>query len=246
MDNVADTVKHVIQKAKAFAASHAASPGIGTTFGYFTSHPVAALNHRRLALIISGISSRAAGKQLRILDVACGGGLIASACAMAGHRVLGVDIDAGEIALAREFAAFCGSAGASFETIDATNPDNFEIFEKHLGGKPDVVLLAYALHHLPDPPATLSAFASWLPPGTVLIINEENPLSPLFLLKHALRSVIQRDTAEEHQLKYSMWKKQLEAAGFAAAPPAGADPLLGSRVPLAAWSIVFTATRARA
>jgi hypothetical protein len=111
-----------------------------------------------------------------------------------------------------------------------------------LGGPPHFVVMAYALHHLPGVERFVAELSAKLPRGTVVLVNEENPYSPLFRLKHVVRRFLQGDTEEEWHRSRGGWAKLFTAAHFKdTAPTEGADPLpgLASVMPSACWSLVF-------
>jgi hypothetical protein len=117
-----------------------------------------------------------------------------------------------------------------------------------LGGKPDVITLAYALHHLPGVESFVARLTRWLDPGAMLLVNEENPRSPLFRLKHVVRTFLQHDTEEEWHRSFPEWRAMLERNGFSVpARPVGVDllPGLGSMWPGGCWSLVFSAEKGR-
>ncbi len=212
---------------------------LGPTFEYFTSHPVAPLNRRRLELMLGRIAR--IGKP-RVLDLACGGGLITSAISRLGGKTLGLDINPSEIELARKFAAF-GKYDARFEAIDLLgNPQWYAEVEKILGGAPHFVVMAYALHHLPGVEQFVVELSAKLPPGAVVLVNEENPVSPVFRLKHVVRGFLQGDTEEEWHRTRGGWAKIFKQTRFKdTARTEGADLLPG--LPKlwtgACWSLVF-------
>jgi 2-polyprenyl-3-methyl-5-hydroxy-6-metoxy-1,4-benzoquinol methylase len=237
-----DTVRAVMKRAAAFRTRHAGEPRVGNTYGYFTHHPVAPVNRARLRLLLDELGAIQArrGRPLRVLDLACGGGLISSTVAAAGHRVLGLDLDADEIRLAELFAREADYP-ARFRRTDLLADRDWERdAEKILEGPPDVTLLAYALHHLPGVEAFVTRLAAGLVPGAILLINEENPRSPLFRLKHVVRGWLQHDTETEWHRTYDGWRRLLEAGGLRVSEPRGVDPIPGLPAPLR-WSLVFTA-----
>jgi 2-polyprenyl-3-methyl-5-hydroxy-6-metoxy-1,4-benzoquinol methylase len=179
------------------------------------------------------------------LDLACGGGLIACAVAATGNTVLGLDSSAIEIELARTFARE-QEPGASFQQVDLIDDPGWEsVVRQELGAAPDVVVLAYALHHLPRVESFAERLGRLLEPGALLVVNEENPRSPLFALKHQYRTWVKRNTDLEWHRSYPAWRSLLEASGFDVAAPRGLDPVpaLGRLVPHLCWSLVFHATR---
>lgn len=245
MPNVnASTLRdEILTIATQFVAANAADADFtrrsAPTFTYFTTHPVAPLNRRRLDLMLQRMS---AVDKPRILDLACGAGLITCAASRLGGRALGLDINPSEVELARKFAAF-GKFDARFETIDLmSNPNWYDQVESALGGAPHFVVMAYALHHLPGVERFVAELSAKLPSGTVVLVNEENPLSPLFQLKHLVRGVLQRDTEVEWHRTRSGWAKLFRAERFKDVKPTrGADPLpvLPALIPGACWSLVF-------
>ena len=242
---VTPTVNNILSRAASFRERHKNDRTVQLTFGYFTHHPVAPLNKKRLRYMLENLQKRSGelGRPLRVLDLACGGGLITCAIAALGHRTLGMDLSTDEIRWAQAFAHEENLNGM-FVQADLLGPDSWErTAEEILGGKPDVITLAYALHHLPDVEAFVSRLSRWLDAGAQLLINEENPDAPLFRLKHRVRTWIQKDTDVEWHRTYLGWKQLLESARFETGLPKGADilPGLGQMMPEKCWSLVFTA-----
>ena len=101
----------LLLQARAFRRSHPEIAPTDRTFGYFTSHPVAPLNRKRLVKILTLLEERSEriGRKLRVLDLACGSGLITCGVAALGHKALGIDVSHEELALARWFATETGS-----------------------------------------------------------------------------------------------------------------------------------------
>ena len=56
--NAESAVRTVLGKAKKFHRRHGAERAIGSTFGYFTRHPVAPLNQRRLRMLADATQKR--------------------------------------------------------------------------------------------------------------------------------------------------------------------------------------------
>ena len=236
-----------IQRAASFYDAHRDQKSVSTTYGYFTHHPVAPLNKKRLILMLEAIESRskALGRPLRVLDLACGGGLITCAVATLGHRALGLDLSHDEVHLAQQFALEEKLGGLFWQADLLADPFWEKTVEETLGGKPDVIILAYALHHLPQVEFFVDRVSRWLPEGATLLINEENPDSPLFRLKHIVRGWIQSDTEVEAHRTYAGWRELLDTCGFKTSPAVGCDllPALGKLSALKCWSLVFTASK---
>lgn len=251
---VESTTNNVLAKARKYYNENLTSQGANDTYGYFTSHPVAPLNKKRLIELMYRlcIESRKINRELKVLDLACGGGLISSCASLVvtehSHfkpKVLGLDISEPELTLASDFATHTQS-GALFSKTNLINDSSWtQQTTKLLGGTPDVVILAYALHHLPMVKEFITRLAEWLPQDTIIFVNEENPISPVFLLKHYLRSFIQRDTACEDHRTYEKWKSILENSDFEVSNLKGFDmlPLINIVSPRLCWSQVFEAKR---
>jgi SAM-dependent methyltransferase len=233
----------VLDRARKFIATHDGDEAIRDTFAYFAHHPVARLNRRRLITLVERTLDEAQrlGRAPRVLDLACGGGLIAEAIASTGAPTLGLDLNEREIALAREFAQ-----AAQFDTANLIGDPHWEEqVVSVLGAMPDIVVLAYALHHLPRVEAFVTRLGAWLPADALVLVNEENPRSPLFRAKHLFRTWIKRNTDEEWHRTYGGWKRLLAAAHFDVGEPVGHDPIrwLPAVKTELCWSLVFSARR---
>lgn len=239
-----------LRSARAFYDRHSDDEAIAATYGYFTHHPFARLNAKRLRLIADVVAHRSAdlGRELRVLDLASGGGLITCALAAQGHKTVGLDLSDDEIRMARSFAREELLAG-DFAQADLINDDHWEgISESLLGGPPDIVTLAYALHHLPPDRVEnfVTRLSGWLEPGALAVVNEENSRSPAFRAKHWLRTRIQHDTATEWHRSPTAWRSIFASNQFTVdSELAAADmvPAIATIAPSLSWSVVFTAMR---
>lgn len=217
-----------------------------STFGYFTDHPVAPLNKKRLKTIIQKIIEIQKQKKrpLIIADLACGAGLISNALSGIGNNVIGIDLNVKEIILAQQFTKTLGH-NTQFLRADLLNGEWKEKAEKTLKGKPDIIILAYALHHLERVDKIIGELSNWLEKGSVLLVNEENTFSPLWRIKHFIRTLIQKDTHLEHHKSFNKWQEILAKNNFRTTFYRGVDPFppFESLLPNVCWSIVFTATK---
>lgn len=146
--------------------------------------PLHRLNPVRLAYIRDKVIAhfgRAPGRQrplagLRLLDIGCGGGLIAEPMARLGAEVVGLDASDRNIAVARAHAAEAELA-IDYRTAAAENlaaaPERF-----------DVVLCLEIVEHVADLDGFLAAAAALVRPGGVLIAATLNrtPQSYLFAI----------------------------------------------------------------
>lgn len=95
-----------------------------------------------------------------VVDLGCGGGLLAAPLAVAGARVVGVDLARQALAAGkrREVATYLPVAGDLLHTPIAA-------------GAADLVLLADVLEHVADPRAAVAEAARLLRPGGHLFVN---------------------------------------------------------------------------
>lgn len=107
------------------------------------------------------------GAGLRCLDAGCGGGDVTFELArrVGPHgSVLGIDIDEIKLNLAREEAAALGLHNVAFRQLD--------IRSEAIDEQVHVVYARFLLSHLPDPQQAIEAFARWLRPGGLVIIED--------------------------------------------------------------------------
>jgi 2-polyprenyl-6-hydroxyphenyl methylase/3-demethylubiquinone-9 3-methyltransferase len=103
---------------------------------------------------------------LAILDIGCGGGLVAEPLARLGARVTGIDPAAENIAAAR--------AHAQGAVVDVTYKVATAEEVAGEGAQFDAVLLLEVIEHVPDVPAFLARVAPLVRPGGVLILSTLN------------------------------------------------------------------------
>jgi len=143
------------------------------------------------------IAQRTALAGRRVLDVGCGGGLLAEALARAGARVTAIDLAPAMIEVARLHAAESALAVdyrlIAAEEVAAAEPAAF-----------DVVTCMEMLEHVPDPAAMTSTLARALRPGGALFVSTINRNLKSFLLAivgaEYLLGLIPRGTHEYERL----------------------------------------------
>ncbi len=114
-----------------------------------------------------------AGKQ--VLDVGCGGGILAESMAARGARVTGIDLSEKALAVAKLHLLESGQKAdyrrMSAEELAAERPGEF-----------DVVTCLEMLEHVPDPASTVRACAQLVRPGGTVFFStiNRNPKSYLF------------------------------------------------------------------
>ena len=135
--------------------------------------PLHQINPLRLAWIEG--KAGLAGKE--VLDVGCGGGILAEAMARSGARVKGVDLAEKPLKVAELHRLESGVAveyeAASAEELAVREP-----------GRYDVVTCMEVLEHVPDPSSTVRACAALARPGGRLFFAtiNRNPKSYLFAI----------------------------------------------------------------
>lgn len=105
--------------------------------------------------------------RLRVVDVGCGGGLLTEALARNGARVLGIDLAAQSIEIARAHAAD-QKLDVEYRVVSA------EVLSAERPGSFDLVCCLEMLEHVPDAAAIVSACAKLVAPGGHVIFSTIN------------------------------------------------------------------------
>jgi 2-polyprenyl-6-hydroxyphenyl methylase/3-demethylubiquinone-9 3-methyltransferase len=167
------------------------------------------------------IAERTALAGSRVLDVGCGGGLLAEALARAGARVTAIDLAPGMIEVARLHAAESALAVdyrlVSAEQVAAAEPAGF-----------DVVTCMEMLEHVPEPAAMTATLARLLRPGGALFVSTLNRNLRSFLLAivgaEYLLNLIPRGTHEyERLIRPAELARWARAAGLTLKGTAGIE-----------------------
>ena len=152
--------------------------------------PLHQINPLRLQWIDELASLR--GKQ--VLDVGCGGGILAESMARLGASVMGIDLAAKPLGVARLHALEAGVENLQYREI-AT-----EALAAERPGAFDVVTCMEMLEHVPDPSAVVQACAALAKPGGWIFFStiNRNPKSFLFAIIGAeyLLKLLPRGTHE--------------------------------------------------
>jgi 2-polyprenyl-6-hydroxyphenyl methylase/3-demethylubiquinone-9 3-methyltransferase len=131
--------------------------------------------HEINPLRVDFINHRTPLKDLKVLDVGCGGGLLSEAMADLGATVTGIDLGDAPLAVARLHLV---ESGLLVDYIKTSAED----LADRLSGEFDVVTCLEMLEHVPDPASIVAACASLCKPGGHLYFStiNRNPKSWLF------------------------------------------------------------------
>lgn len=173
------------------------------------------------------IDGRAGLRGRTVLDVGCGGGLLAEAMARRGARVTGIDAGQTALEVARRHARASGAA-VTYERITA------EDLAAREPGAFDAVTCLELLEHVPDPASLVCACAALARPGGHVFFSTINRTARAWLFavvgaERVLR-LLPRGTHDYGRfLRPSELDRAARAAGLDLAETTGMhyDPFLG-------------------
>ena len=165
--------------------------------------PLHQINPLRLEWIDSLVSLK--GK--RVLDVGCGGGILADSMARKGATVLGIDLASKALKVAQLHALEAQTRNVQYQEISA------EKLALEQAASFDVVTCMEMLEHVPDPSLVVKACARLVKPGGHVFFSTINrsPKSFLFAIVGAeyILGLLPRGTHE-----YAKLIKPAELAGY--------------------------------
>jgi 2-polyprenyl-6-hydroxyphenyl methylase/3-demethylubiquinone-9 3-methyltransferase len=142
--------------------------------------------HRINPLRLDWIDRSARLSAKRVVDVGCGGGILADSMARRGAQVLGIDLASKPLRVAQLHALEAGTTGVEYrevavEALAAERPASF-----------DVVTCMEMLEHVPDPASVVLACATLVVPGGWLFFSTINRNAKAFAFaivgaEHVLR-----------------------------------------------------------
>jgi 2-polyprenyl-6-hydroxyphenyl methylase/3-demethylubiquinone-9 3-methyltransferase len=227
-----------------FGAGRKAQGGINNAVydelgeGWYSArdNPVALLRAEtrlRSGWVLEELKGHFGERPLDILDVACGGGLLANPLAQAGHAVTGIDLSRGSLEVARRH--------------DPTGTVDYLVQDARAlafpDGRFDVVCMMDFLEHVQDRDGVLSEAARVLKPGGWLFFHTFNrtPLSWLIAIKGVEWSVL---NTPRNLHVYHLFLKPAELAGLCARNHMAIEDLRGLRPRVFTWAflkLLFTA-----
>jgi 2-polyprenyl-6-hydroxyphenyl methylase / 3-demethylubiquinone-9 3-methyltransferase len=142
-----------------------------------------------------------------VLDVGCGGGILADSMARKGAEVTGIDLSTKALQVARLHALEAGTQGVTYREVSA------EALAAEMPASFDVVTCMEMLEHVPDPASVVRACSTLVKPGGWVFLStlNRNARSFLFAIVGAeyLLNLLPRGTHE-----YSKMIRPSELAAY--------------------------------
>ncbi len=166
---------------------------------------------------IEAVAGPLAGR--RVLDVGCGGGILAESMAARGAVVLGIDLSEKSLAVARLHLLESG-VDVAYRAVSA------EALAREQASAFDIVICMEMLEHVPDPASTVAACAQLVRPGGMLLFStlNRNPKSYALAILGAeyVLNLLPRGTHD-----WSRFLRPSELAGFARRAGAAVVEMIG-------------------
>ena len=131
--------------------------------------------HQINPLRLAWIEALAPLKGRRVLDIGCGGGILADAMARQGAQVLGIDLATKALKVAQLHALEADTQGVEYREISA------ETLALEAPASFDVVTCMEMLEHVPDPASIVKACATLVKPGGHVFFSTINRNAKAFL-----------------------------------------------------------------
>lgn len=169
--------------------------------------------HQINPLRLDWIASQAHLEDAEVLDVGCGGGILAESMARRKAKVLGIDLSAKPLKVAQLHALEAGVDNLAYrevavEDLATERPASF-----------DVVTCMEMLEHVPDPASVVRACAQLVRPGGWVFFStlNRNPKSFLFAIvgaEHVLKLLPKGTHEYARFIKPSELSAHIRAAGL--------------------------------
>jgi 2-polyprenyl-6-hydroxyphenyl methylase/3-demethylubiquinone-9 3-methyltransferase len=134
--------------------------------------PLHAINPLRL----NWIDSLAGLQGKRVVDIGCGGGILADSMARKGANVLGIDLASKALRVAMLHAMEAGTPNVEYREVSA------EDLAAEQPGQFDVVTCMEMLEHVPRPASVVAACAQLVKPGGWVFFSTINRNAKAFML----------------------------------------------------------------
>ncbi len=187
--------------------------------------PLHLLNPTRLAYIsdqLGGLFGR------KVIDVGCGGGILAESMAQAGASVTAIDMASESLQVARLHAL---ETGVSVDYQQSTAED----FALKAAAQFELVTCMEMLEHVPDPASVVKACADLAAPGATLVFSTINKTTKAYLLailgaEYVLRLVPKGTHQFDKFIRPSTLMRFIEDAGLTVVDATGLhfNPLYNS------------------
>lgn len=164
--------------------------------------------HHINPLRLDWINSLALLSGKRVLDVGCGGGILADAMARKGADVLGIDLATKSLKVAQLHALEAQTPHIAYRTISA------EALAAEQPGSFDVVTCMEMLEHVPDPASIVAACSALVKPGGWVFFSTINRNTKAYVMAvvgaEYVMGMLPRGTHD-----YAKFITPSELAGFA-------------------------------
>ena len=131
--------------------------------------------HQINPLRLDWIDAHARIAGTRVLDIGCGGGILADSMARRGANVLGIDLASKPLKVAQLHALEAGTENVEYREIAA------EALAAEVPGSFDTVTCMEMLEHVPDPSSIVNACAALVKPGGWVFFSTINRNAKSFL-----------------------------------------------------------------
>ncbi len=134
--------------------------------------------HQINPLRLEWINNQVPLSGLKVVDVGCGGGILADAMARKGAQVTGIDLATKSLKVAQLHALEAATRGVQYREISA------EALAAEQAAQFDVVTCMQMLEHVPDPASVVKACVQMVKPGGWVFFStlNRNPKSFLFAI----------------------------------------------------------------